>query len=60
MSKEKTEDKTEQEQKPKGPPKTTIREYFESLVVTFVMALFGMTFIPVSYTHLTLPTILRV
>jgi len=45
MSKEKTEDKTEQEQKPKGPPKTTLREYFESLVVTFVMALFGMTFI---------------
>lgn len=51
MSKEKTETengtkgKTEQEQKPKGPPKTVIREYFESLVVTLVMALFGMTFI---------------
>ena len=45
MSKEKTEDKTEKEQKPKGPPKTLAREYFESLVVTFVMALFGMTFI---------------
>jgi len=45
MSKEKTEDKTEQEQKPKGPPKSLVREYFESLVVTFVMALFGMTFI---------------
>ena len=28
-----------------GPPKSTVREYFESLVVTFIMALFGMTFI---------------
>jgi signal peptidase I len=28
-----------------GPPKSTIREYFESFVVTLVMALFGMTFI---------------
>src|SRR4030095_10655106 len=45
MSTEKTEEKTEQEKKPKGPPKSTLREYFESLVVTFVMALFGMTFI---------------
>src|SRR5215475_15975069 len=31
--------------KPKGPPKTVIREYFESAVVTVIMALFGMTFI---------------
>src|SRR5215475_15947890 len=31
--------------KPKGPPKTIIREYFESAVVTVIMALFGMTFI---------------
>jgi signal peptidase I len=31
--------------KPKGPPKTWIREYFESAVVTVIMALFGMTFI---------------
>ncbi len=31
--------------KPVGPPKSTIREYFESLVVTLIMALFGMTFI---------------
>ncbi len=31
--------------KPAGPPKSTIREYFESFVVTLVMALFGMTFI---------------
>ena len=28
-----------------GPPKTVWREYFESAVVTVVMALFGMTFI---------------
>ena len=31
--------------KPQGPPKTVWREYFESAVVTVVMALFGMTFI---------------
>src|SRR6185312_15489086 len=31
--------------KPKGPPKTVLREYFESAVVTVIMALFGMTFI---------------
>jgi len=30
---------------PVGPPKSTMREYFESFVVTLVMALFGMTFI---------------
>src|SRR6266571_6563139 len=30
---------------PIGPPKTIIREYFESAVVTVIMALFGMTFI---------------
>ncbi len=29
----------------KGPPKSTFREYFESFVVTLVMAIFGMTFI---------------
>jgi len=28
-----------------GPPKSTAREYFESFVITLVMALFGMTFI---------------
>jgi signal peptidase I len=28
-----------------GPPKSFIREYFESAVVTIIMALFGMTFI---------------
>lgn len=31
--------------KPAGPPKSTVREYFESFVVTLVMAIFGMTFI---------------
>lgn len=45
-----TEKETEQkeaaeESKPKGPPKSLFREYFESLTVTLVMALFGMTFI---------------
>jgi signal peptidase I len=30
---------------PIGPPKTWMREYFESAVVTVIMALFGMTFI---------------
>src|SRR5437868_3928456 len=34
-----------EEQKPQGPPKSTAREYFESFVVTLIMALFGMTFI---------------
>ena len=33
------------ESKPKGPPKSVFREYFESFVVTLVMAIFGMTFI---------------
>lgn len=28
-----------------GPPKSLVREYFESAVVTIIMALFGMTFI---------------
>jgi signal peptidase I len=36
--------KAEKETEP-GPPKTIIREYFESAVVTVIMALFGMTFI---------------
>lgn len=35
----------EPEVKPQGPPKSVPREYFESLVVTVIMALFGMTFI---------------
>ena len=33
------------EVKPKGPRKSVWREYFESAVVTVIMALFGMTFI---------------
>ena len=33
------------EVKPKGPAKSVWREYFESAVVTVIMALFGMTFI---------------
>src|SRR6266480_3000852 len=33
------------EAEPVGPPKSVIREYFESAVVTVIMALFGMTFI---------------
>ncbi len=37
--------KAEPEVKPKGPPKSVWREYFESAVVTVIMALFGMTFI---------------
>ena len=31
------------ETEPTGPPKSVIREYFESAVVTVIMALFGMT-----------------
>ena len=33
------------EVRPAGPPKSTFREYFESFVVTLVIAIFGMTFI---------------
>ena len=35
----------ELETKPTGPPKSVWREYFESAVVTVIMALFGMTFV---------------
>ncbi len=45
MSTEKKEIVVDAEKKPTGPPKSTAREYFESFVVTLVMALFGMTFI---------------
>lgn len=38
-------DDSKKEDKPKGPPKSVFREYFESLTVTLIMALFGMTFI---------------
>ncbi len=34
-----------EELKPDGPPKSILRDYFESFVVTLVMALFGMTFV---------------
>jgi signal peptidase I len=39
------EKKTLPSVKPQGPPKSVGREYFESAVVTVIMALFGMTFI---------------
>ncbi len=39
-SKKKAEKET-----PPGPPKGVIRDYFESFVVTLIMALFGMTFV---------------
>src|ERR671913_1461878 len=29
----------------RGPPRSVLREYFESLVVTAIMAIFGMTFV---------------
>jgi signal peptidase I len=45
MSKNETEIKNSTEKKPLGPPKSTAREYFESFVVTLIMAIFGMTFI---------------
>ena len=45
MSKDEKEIKQEAENKPLGPPKSVAREYFESFVVTLIMALFGMTFI---------------
>lgn len=47
MSKEENEKETKKsvEPTPKGPPKSVAREYFESFVVTLVMAIFGMTFI---------------
>jgi signal peptidase I len=35
----------EKPEKPTGPPKGWMRDYFESFVVTLVMALFGMTFV---------------
>lgn len=35
----------DKDKKPLGPPKSVFREYFESFVVTLIMAIFGMTFI---------------
>lgn len=45
MSEKETAEKKQVEKKPLGPPKSVAREYFESFVVTLVMAIFGMTFI---------------
>lgn len=45
MSKNAEEVEQKQTEKTIGPPKTAAREYFESFVVTLVMAIFGMTFI---------------
>jgi signal peptidase I len=45
MSKDGKEIKEEAEKKSLGPPKSVAREYFESFVVTLIMALFGMTFV---------------
>ena len=45
MSNEEQEKKTAPILLTVGPPKSTIREYFESFAVTLVMAIFGMTFI---------------
>ena len=45
MSDETKETPVKDPPKPTGPPKSTAREYFESFVVTLVMAIFGMTFI---------------
>jgi len=41
----KTDKEKQEESAPIGPPKSTAREYFESFVITLIMALFGMTFI---------------
>ena len=45
MSNKEQETKNAETKKPLGPPKSTAREYFESFVVTLVMAIFGMTFV---------------
>lgn len=47
MSEEKKETALaeKEEPKPKGPPKSIFREYFESFTVTLIMAIFGMTFV---------------
>ena len=45
MSNNEKEVKETAEKKPIGPPKSIFREYFESFVVTLIMAIFGMTFI---------------
>lgn len=45
MSKDEKEVVEVKKSAPKGPPKSVAREYFESFVVTLIMAIFGMTFI---------------
>ncbi len=45
MSNNEKEVKETAEKQPIGPPKSIFREYFESFVVTLIMAIFGMTFI---------------
>ena len=40
-----SEDNNEQRNEQQGPPKSVAREYFESFVVTLIMAIFGMTFV---------------
>src|SRR5687768_17627096 len=45
MTKDEKEVKADPEPKPKGPPKSVFREYFESFTVTLIMAIFGMTFV---------------
>ena len=45
MSRDEKETIGTAEAKPIGPPKSVTREYFESFVVTLIMAIFGMTFI---------------
>ena len=45
MSKKEIAQKSKLKSKKVAPPKSVFMEYFESLVVTLVMALFGMTFI---------------
>ena len=37
--------KKDEKETPPGPPKSVVRDYFESFVVTLIMALFGMTFV---------------
>ncbi|HEX8636916.1 MAG TPA: signal peptidase I, partial [Pyrinomonadaceae bacterium] len=45
MTREETDIKQTAEVRPIAPPRSIIREYFESFVVTLIMAIFGMTFI---------------
>lgn len=45
MSEETTGPDTDQQSETNGPPKSVAREYFESFVVTLIMAIFGMTFV---------------